>query len=134
MIDDLRDPSKANLHPAVRRGLRDLGLPAVNPLLAATEMKDEPVLMTVVTVLGDLGYDTAVPYLARLARDPATPSDVKDASTTPCGTCGWPTRPCSARPTSSTTWPRSSTTTTPPSASTSSCRSAGSSTGPTTRG
>ena len=26
--------------------------------------------MTVVTVLGDLGYDTAVPYLARLARDP----------------------------------------------------------------
>ncbi len=79
MIDDLRDPSKANLHPAVRRGLRDLGLPAVNPLLAATEMKDEAVLMTVVTVLGDLGYDTAVPYLARLARDPNTPSDVRDA-------------------------------------------------------
>ncbi len=77
MIDDLRDPSKANLHPAIRRGLRDLGLSAVNPLLAATEMKDENVLMTVVTVLGDIGYDTAVPYLARLARDPSTPSDVK---------------------------------------------------------
>jgi hypothetical protein len=80
MIDDLRDPAKSNLHPAVRRALRDLGLAAINPLLAATEMKDEPTLMTVVTVLGDLGYDVAVPYLTRLARDPATPSDVKAAT------------------------------------------------------
>jgi hypothetical protein len=80
MIDDLRDPAKAPLHPAIRRGLVDIGLPAVNPLLAATEMKDEATLMTVVSVLGDLGYDTAVPYLARLARDAATPMDVKQSA------------------------------------------------------
>ena len=80
MLADLMDPSKAALHPAVRQGLRDLGLPAVNPLLAATEMHDETALMTVVTTLGDLGYDTAVPYLARLARDPSVPPDVKLAT------------------------------------------------------
>ncbi len=80
MIADLMDPAKANVQPAVRRGLRDLGLPAVNPLLAATEMKDEQTLMTVVTVLGDLGYDAAVPYLDRLARSEATPADVRQAA------------------------------------------------------
>ena len=80
MIAALMDPSKADLHPAIRRGMTDLGLPAVNPLLAATEMKDEQTLMTVVTVLGDIGYDTAVPYLAKLLRDPATPGDVKQAT------------------------------------------------------
>ncbi len=77
MIDDLRDVSKVPYHAAIRRGLRDMGLPAVNPLLAATEMKDAATLMSVVDVLGDLGYDVAVPYLARLMKDPGTAPDVK---------------------------------------------------------
>jgi DNA-binding NarL/FixJ family response regulator len=79
MIDDLRKPDMAAVHPAIRRALQDLGLSAVNPLLAATEMHDEQTLMTVVTVLGDLGYDTAVPYLAKLLASPTVPSDVKQS-------------------------------------------------------
>lgn len=83
MIDYLRDPSKSHYHPAIRRALVDLGLEAVNPLLAATEMKDPQTLMTVVHTLGDIGYDVAVPYLVRLqqAKDtaPQVRAAVKDA-------------------------------------------------------
>ena len=81
MIDDLRDPTKNSYHASIRRALRDLGLSAVNPLLAATEMKDQQTLMTVVEVLGDLGYDVAVPYLSRLMALPDTHSDVKASIT-----------------------------------------------------
>ncbi len=77
LIDYLRDPAKRQYHPAVRRALRDLGLPAVNPLLACTEMKDPSTLMAVVNVLGDLGYDAAVPYLSRLLASTDTPAEVK---------------------------------------------------------
>ncbi len=77
MLDYLRNPSQNQYHAAIRRGLRDLGLSAVNPLLAATEMKDEQTLMTVVTSLGDIGYDVAVPYLARLIQSNDTPASVK---------------------------------------------------------
>ncbi len=80
MIDDLRDPAKKSYHASIRRGLRDLGLAAVNPLLAATEMRDQQTLMTVVDVLGDLGYDVAVPYLARLLQSTDTQGDVKEAT------------------------------------------------------
>ena len=80
LIDDLRDVSKNSYHSSIRRALRDLGLAAVNPLLAATEMKDQQTLMTVVDVLGDLGYDVAVPYLARLLQSSETQGDVKAAT------------------------------------------------------
>jgi hypothetical protein len=79
MIDDLMDGTKATYHAPIRRALRDLGLSAVNPLLAATEMKNESTLMTVIDTLGDLGYDVAVPYLAKLQQDPSQPQDVKAA-------------------------------------------------------
>jgi HEAT repeat protein len=81
MIDDLRDPSKNAYHASIRRGLRDLGLSAVNPLLAATEMKDQQTLMAVVDVLGDLGYDVAVPYLTKVLNSPDVQGDVKAATT-----------------------------------------------------
>ena len=77
MIDYLRDPSKSEYQGAIRRALRGLGLEAVNPLLAATEMKEEGALMDVVSALGDIGYDVAVPYLARLLQLDSTPSSVK---------------------------------------------------------
>jgi HEAT repeat protein len=80
MIDDLRDPAKRETHAAIRRGLRDMGLAAVNPLLAATEMRDESTLISVVNVLGDLGYDVAVPYLANLLHSTDVPESVKRAT------------------------------------------------------
>ena len=79
MIDYLRKPDLSMYHPAIRRALRDLGLQAVNPLLAATEMKDEQTLMTVVNTLGDSGYDVAVPYLVKLLQAGDTSAAVKSA-------------------------------------------------------
>jgi hypothetical protein len=81
MIDYLRDPDKLQFHGSIRRAIRSLGLPAVNPLLACTEMKDEQSLMEVVSALGDIGYDVAVPYLARLLQLDSIPASVKAATT-----------------------------------------------------
>lgn len=80
MIDFLRDPAKAQFHAAIRRALRDMGKYALNPLVAATEMRDWDTLVTVCNVLGDLGYDAAAPYLARLTTDQDAPTQVKAAA------------------------------------------------------
>jgi hypothetical protein len=87
MIAYLRDPSRAEHHAAIRRALRDLGRPALNPLLAATKMSDAGTLMAVIDVLGDLGYDAAVPYLARLAQTSGD-AGVKQAAARALGRMG----------------------------------------------
>lgn len=80
MIEYLRSPEKAEFHNGIRRALRDLGRPAVNPLTAATEMKDWDTLLVVVGALGDLGYDDAAPFLARLVESSESPATVREAS------------------------------------------------------
>ena len=75
MLDYLRDPNKKEYYAGIQRALRDLGRQALNPLLAATEMKDPGSLIMVINALGDIGYDVTIPYLLRLARD----SDQSDA-------------------------------------------------------
>jgi hypothetical protein len=80
MVEWLRNPEKREHHPAIRRALRDMGKFALNPLVAATEMKDWDTLVTIVNVLGDLGYDSAAPYLARLTTDKDAPGTVKAAA------------------------------------------------------
>jgi len=67
MIDYLRDPAKAKYHDAVRNALRDLGRLGLNPLVAVTETKNQDLLIPVVSVLGEIGYSAAIPYLDRLA-------------------------------------------------------------------
>jgi hypothetical protein len=80
LINVLRDPAQAKLHGSVQRALRDLGRYALNPLVAATDTTDYNLLPTVLLVLGDLGYDAAVPYIAKVAKDPKAPPPVKDAA------------------------------------------------------
>jgi hypothetical protein len=80
MVQWLRDPQKREHHPAIRRALRDMGKYALSPLCAATEMKDWDTLVTIVNVLGDLGYDSAAPFLARLTTDKEAPGSVKAAA------------------------------------------------------
>lgn len=80
MLDYLKDPGKVQYHTAIRRALVDLGKLGLNPLVAATEMKDPELLITVVRALGDLGYDAAVPYLSKIAADPNLSPTVKDAT------------------------------------------------------
>lgn len=81
MIDYLRMPDKAIHHSAIRRALRDMGRLALNPLVAATEMKDHDTLIIVVSALGDLGYGSAAPYLAKLITAQDTQPTVKEAAT-----------------------------------------------------
>ncbi len=79
MLNYLRDPAKKSQYIAIRSALRDLGQKSLNPLLAATEMKDWTTLLWVVSALGDIGYDNAVPYLVRLYQSKETPEAVKSA-------------------------------------------------------
>ncbi len=80
MLQDLRDPAQTANRDAIRRALRDLGRLALNPLLAATNSNDPDLQIEVIQALGDIGYDVASPYLARLAQDPKTSGAIKDAS------------------------------------------------------
>ena len=80
MIEYLRDPSKQQYQPAIRRALRDLGRYSLNPLTASTEMQDWDTLVVVIGALGDLGYDAAVPYLQRLMSSSDAPATVKNAA------------------------------------------------------
>jgi hypothetical protein len=66
LLDYLRTPSKSQYHDAVRRAIRDIGKPALNPLVASTEMNDAEALAAVVGLLGDLGYPDAAPYILRV--------------------------------------------------------------------
>ncbi|HEX4123492.1 MAG TPA: hypothetical protein VHY37_02120, partial [Tepidisphaeraceae bacterium] len=80
MIDYLKDPNKAQYHDAIRQALVSLGRPVLNPLLAATDMKDTTTLVTIISVLRDIGYDAADPYLARLSQDKDQPAEVHTAA------------------------------------------------------
>jgi hypothetical protein len=67
MIDVLRDPNESTQqHGATRRGLVRLGRTALNPLVAVMESKDRGTLREVAGILGDIGYDAAAPYIARV--------------------------------------------------------------------
>ncbi len=81
MLDYLRDPSKSQYQPAIRRAMRDMGRQALNPLVAATVMTDQGALATVASVLGEIGYESAAPYLAKLAQSPDSAQAVKSAAT-----------------------------------------------------
>jgi hypothetical protein len=80
MLNYLRDPSKRELQVPIRNALKDMGVKALNPLLAATEMKDPVVLPWVISALGDLGYDNAVPYLVKILKSNDSPEAIKEAS------------------------------------------------------
>ncbi len=80
ILDILRDPEQRQYHSTCRRALRDLGRKALNPLLAATEMTDYDTLLDVISALGDIDYDVAIPYLARLAKSPDVPEGIRVAS------------------------------------------------------
>ncbi len=80
MIHALQDAAQAPVHDAVRRALIDMGRSVLSPLLAATEMKDETTLITVIGVLEQIGYDTSVPYLAHISQDKNRSSTVQAAA------------------------------------------------------
>lgn len=80
MLQYLQDPAQARLHFRIRQALPRLGRVALAPLAAATEARDPNVLIPVVSALGELGYDEAAPYLARLVARRDVPPSVKDVA------------------------------------------------------
>lgn len=92
MVSYLQNPAQQALHGPVRRALRDLGRNAINPLVAATEIKkDVPTLLTVISVLSDIGYDVPAPYLARLVESSESSESVKNAARSALGRLGFST-------------------------------------------
>jgi CheY-like chemotaxis protein len=84
----LEDDQHKPFRGTVRRALVDMGRSAVNPLLAAADMKDSDTLLPIIDALGNLGYDAAAPVLARLARDPNSAAEVKVAAASALGRLG----------------------------------------------
>jgi hypothetical protein len=84
MIDYLRDPAKQQYHAGIAKALVQLGKPALNPLVAALDMPANEAnlntLLTVISVLGDIGYDVSVPALVDLTNKQDVPQAVRDAA------------------------------------------------------
>jgi len=87
MVDWLKNPERKAHHAGVRRALVRMGRAAVNPLVAATAVKDADTLVQVIAVLGDLGYDAAVPYLLELVQSDRSTA-VKQAAKQALGKLG----------------------------------------------
>ncbi len=79
LVEVLRDPAKMSQHGTARRAIVELGRLSLNPLVAATESTDPETLQAVASLLGDIGYDAATPYLQRLV-ETSTVDTVKTAA------------------------------------------------------
>ena len=75
MLDYLasKDAAKDRFKDPIRRALIDMGRSILNPLLAATETKDDELKLQLINVLARIGYDVSVPYLAKIAQDKTHP-------------------------------------------------------------
>src|SRR5436190_698644 len=96
MVDYLRDVNLKKFHSSTRRGLVRLGRVALNPLVAVLESKDPATQIAICGVLGDIGYDAAAPYMARLVASTDTNQQVKDAASSALSRLGIDAR--SAKP------------------------------------
>jgi len=76
LLDYLKSPAQSQYHDAIRRAIRDLGQQAIAPLVAATQTTDLQTLQEVATLIGDLGYEDASPYLLRV-HSASTSTEVK---------------------------------------------------------
>jgi len=80
MLGTVADPGQEQLRPFVLQALPQLGRSAVNPLLAALGVEDEPTLHCVIDALGKIGYQQALPYLQRLATDDKVGASVRESA------------------------------------------------------
>ena len=84
MIDYLRDPNKKQYHAAIRRAMGDMGKTALSPLVASLDMpandRNLTTLTTVISALGDIGYDVSVAPMAAIAANTENPAVVQQAA------------------------------------------------------
>lgn len=69
LVSVLHDQRRESLHLPVRDALVGIGRPAVTPLSVSMQTEDDFVKLTIVDVLGRLGYEHAVPFLRRMTVD-----------------------------------------------------------------
>ncbi len=79
LVQYLRDPNQKELLQAILRCLPKIDRPALNPLVMALRMNNDPVKRYCIEALGKIGYVQAVPYLLQLQGDERTSSEVKQA-------------------------------------------------------
>lgn len=81
MVAWLADPTKKDLYPYIERALPKIGKAAVNPLVIALQMKNDPVRQTVMDALAELGYPQALPYLKRIASNSKLETGIRETAT-----------------------------------------------------
>lgn len=79
-IRTLQDNKKEDLHPYVIRVMTEIGRPLVNPLVQQLQTPDANEKVQLISVLGDIRYPQALPYLKALASDENAPSKVREAA------------------------------------------------------
>lgn len=80
LLEVLADANRKPIHPAIILALPKIDRPALNPLLAALDMNNETLRLTIIRSLGKIGYGQAKPYLAALAADSTSSTDVQNAA------------------------------------------------------
>jgi len=77
----LQDPSRKELATFVIRAMEELGRPVVLPLLAALRTPKDDVKLTIINILGTIGYPYALPALKAVVENPKTTDTLKAAAT-----------------------------------------------------
>jgi len=81
LIQLLQDDNQRALHPAIIQVLPQLGRAALNPMCIALGITDDVTKQIIINALAEIGYRQPLPYLSRLANDPASSDDVRAAAT-----------------------------------------------------
>ncbi len=78
-LEYLQNGSKKNLQPYIVRVMTEIGRPLLPPLLEALNTKDNALKLTLVDVIGQIGYPQALPQLRLLQAGSGTDGEVKTA-------------------------------------------------------
>lgn len=81
IIQALRDPSRKDEFSVIRWALPQLGRPAVNPLAVALQRcRELNVRLIVLEALGEIGYQSALPYIMEIIESESSSPELKTAA------------------------------------------------------
>jgi HEAT repeat protein len=78
-LEYLQNGAKKDAQPYILRVMTEIGRPLLPPLLEALKTKDNALKLTLVNVIGQIGYPQALPELRLLQADNSTDAEVKHA-------------------------------------------------------
>ncbi len=77
LIRALQDAGQISLHPAIIQVLPKIGRAGLNPLCQALGIGDDVTKGILIRATAEIGYQQAVPYLAKIARNPSESGEVR---------------------------------------------------------